>query len=68
MAAEPWRDQIRVIDTVPVFTPGNRYRDSMTINGQPTIVRESDGIHLNDAGSVLASKLVLAAVDQDFTR
>lgn len=68
VAAEPWRDQVRVIDTVPVFTPGNRYRDSMTIGGQPTIVRESDGIHLNNAGSALAAKVVLAAVDQDFTR
>jgi hypothetical protein len=68
VAAEPWRDQVRIIDTVPVFTPGNRYRDSMTVNGQPTIVRQSDGIHLNDAGSSLASKLVLAAVDTDFIR
>jgi lysophospholipase L1-like esterase len=68
VAAEPWRDQIRVLDTVPVFTPGNRYRDSMTINGQPTIVRQSDGIHLNDAGSALAAKLVLGLIDQDFTR
>jgi lysophospholipase L1-like esterase len=68
VAAEPWRDQIRIIDTVPVFTPGNRYRDSMTVNGEPTIVRQSDGIHLNDAGSALAEKLVLAAVDEDFVR
>ncbi|HWC86004.1 MAG TPA: GDSL-type esterase/lipase family protein [Solirubrobacteraceae bacterium] len=68
VAAEPWRDQVRIIDTVPVFTPGDRYRDSMPINGTPTIVRESDGIHLNGAGSALASKLVLAAVDKDFTR
>jgi lysophospholipase L1-like esterase len=68
VAAEPWRDQIRTIDTVPVFTPGNRYRDSMTINGQATIVRESDGIHLNNAGSALAAKLVLSAVNVDFTR
>jgi lysophospholipase L1-like esterase len=67
VAAQPWRDQIRVIDTVPVFTPGNRYRDSMNINGSPTIVRQSDGIHLNDAGSVLAGKIVLAAVGKDFT-
>ena len=68
VAAEPWRDQIRVLDTVPVFTPGFHYRDSMPINGQPTIVRESDGIHLNDAGSALAEKLVLAAIGRDFTR
>jgi hypothetical protein len=67
VGAEPWRSQIRVIDTVPVFTPGERYRDSMTIDGQPTIVRESDGIHLNDAGSAQAAKLVLADIDRDFT-
>jgi lysophospholipase L1-like esterase len=68
VAAEPWRDQVRIVDTVPIFTPRGAYRDSMTINGQPTIVRQSDGIHLNDAGSALAAKVVLAAVDQDFTR
>jgi lysophospholipase L1-like esterase len=67
VAAEPWQDQIRIIDTVPVFTPGNRYRDSMVINGTPTIVRESDGIHLNDPGSSYAAKLVLGVVGGDFT-
>jgi hypothetical protein len=51
-----------------VFTPRDVYRDSMTVNGQPTIVRQSDGIHLNDAGSSLAAKIVLAAIDRDFTR
>jgi lysophospholipase L1-like esterase len=67
VASEPWVAQVRVIDTVPVFTPGDRYRDSMTIGGEPTIVRQSDGIHLNDAGSSLAAKLVLSAVEADFT-
>ncbi len=66
VAAEPWRAQVRVIDIVPTFTPGDRYRDAMTINGQPTIVRQSDGIHLNDAGSQLASRIVLAALARDF--
>lgn len=68
VAAEPWRTQVRIIDTVPTFTPGERYRDAITIGGQPTIVRQADGIHLNDAGSSLAAKLVLAAIDRDFTR
>lgn len=66
VAAEPWRDQIRIVDMVPVFTPGDRYRDSMAINGQPTIVRQSDGIHLNGAGSQLAAKIVFAEIGQDF--
>jgi lysophospholipase L1-like esterase len=68
VAAEPWLDQVRVLDMVPVFTPRDVYRDSMTVNGQPTIVRQSDGIHLNDAGSSLAAKIALAAIDRDFTR
>jgi lysophospholipase L1-like esterase len=68
VAAEPWRDQVRIVDTVPVFTPGERYRDSMTVNGVPTIVRQSDGIHLNDAGSTVAANLVLDDIDADFIR
>jgi hypothetical protein len=55
-----------VIDLVPTFTPGDSYRDSMEIDGKQTIVRESDGIHLNDEGSSLAADLVLQAVDRDF--
>jgi lysophospholipase L1-like esterase len=68
VAGQPWRDQVTIVDTVPVFTPGERYRDSMPINGKPTIVRQADGIHLNDAGSTLAAKLVLAAIDQNYAR
>ncbi|MGH3415727.1 MAG: DUF459 domain-containing protein, partial [Actinocrinis sp.] len=67
VAAQPWPNEVRIIDTVPVFTPVNRYRDSMSIGGQPTIVRESDGIHLNGAGSQLAAKIVLARVAGDFS-
>ena len=67
-AAAPWRSQARVLDTVPIFTPGDRYRDSMALDGRETIVRESDGIHLNETGSSLAADEVLGAIDQDFTR
>jgi lysophospholipase L1-like esterase len=67
VAAQPWADQVRMIDMVPVFTPGFVYRDAMTVNGQPTIVRQADGIHLNDAGSQLAANIVQAAIDKDFT-
>jgi hypothetical protein len=67
VAAQPFANDVRVIDTVPVFTPGDRYRDSMTVNGSPTIVRESDGIHLNEAGSSVAADIVAKALGQDFT-
>ena len=68
VARDPWRAQVRLIDTVPIFTPGARYRASMPIDGRDTIVRESDGIHLNEAGSALLADEVLAAIDRDFER
>jgi hypothetical protein len=57
---------VRVVDLIPRFTPGDRYRDSIDINGTQTIVRESDGIHLNEDGSSVAADIVLQALDRDF--
>src|SRR5262245_24961249 len=57
---------VRVVDLRPTFTPGDAYRDAIPIDGKQTIVRESDGIHLNEAGSAVAADLVLRAVDRDF--
>ncbi len=62
----PWTAQVSVINTVPIFTPAGVYRDAMTIDGVPTIVRQSDGIHLNDAGSRFLAGVVLAAIQRDF--
>jgi lysophospholipase L1-like esterase len=67
VGVEPWAAQVRVLDTVPIFTPGNVYRDAMPVGGTQTIVRRADGIHLNDAGSELLATVVLKAINQDFT-
>jgi len=66
VAAQPYRRQVRVLDMGGVFTPGGRYRDAMQVGGREEIVRESDGVHLNDAGSEVAADAVLAAVGRDF--
>lgn len=66
-AAAPWRRQVRVIDDAAVFTPEDKFRDAIEIDGSETIVREPDGIHLNQAGSALAAEIVEAAIDRDFT-
>jgi lysophospholipase L1-like esterase len=66
VAAEPFRAQVRVLDTVPVFTPGARYRDAMSVDGKQTIVREADGIHLNEVGARLAAERVLDLIERDF--
>ncbi len=67
-AAAPYRAHVRVIDTVPIFTPDFRYRAAMDIAGKETIVRESDGIHLNAAGAELAADHVMRAIERDFTK
>jgi lysophospholipase L1-like esterase len=66
VAADPYRAQVRIIDMGRIFTPQGHYRDAMTVDGRDTIVRESDGIHLNGAGSSVASDAVLAIMRRDF--
>jgi lysophospholipase L1-like esterase len=61
-------DAVEVIDTVPTFTPADRYRDAIEVNGEETIVRDSDGIHLSEEGAALAAEIVLEAIDSDFER
>ncbi len=67
-AAAEQGDAVTVLDMVTIFTPGDRYRDSMEIDGEERIVRESDGIHLNDEGSALAAQVVLDAIAEDFSK
>ena len=66
VAAQPWASEVRVIDTVPIFTPGERYRDAIEVDGREQIVRESDGIHLNELGSEIAADAVVDRIDADF--
>jgi hypothetical protein len=65
VAVAPWRSQVRVIDAVKTFTPDG-YRDAMDVRGRRTIVREADGIHLNEAGAGLLADDVLVRIGQDF--
>ena len=65
VAVQPWASQVRVIDTVPIFAPKG-YRDAMAIDGEDRIVRNPDGIHLNDAGAALLAQTVLARLQEDF--
>jgi hypothetical protein len=65
VAVQPWRAQVRIVDTVATFTPSG-YRDAMPIDGRETIVREADGIHLNEAGAELLADDVLEALRRDF--
>jgi lysophospholipase L1-like esterase len=66
VAAQPFRSQVRVLDMAALFTPGGRYRAAMAVGGRNTIVREPDGIHLNEAGARLAADVVTARMRADF--
>jgi len=66
VAAQPYRSQVRILDMAQVFTPAGRFRAAMVVNGKGTVVRESDGIHLNDAGAKLAAGLVESRLKADF--
>jgi hypothetical protein len=66
VGAQPYRPHVRLLDMVELFTPGGEYRDSMEVDGEDRIVRESDGVHLNDEGAELAAETVLDALEEDF--
>ena len=66
VAAQARRAHVHVIDTVPIFTPDG-YRAAMPVDGRDTIVRQPDGIHLNDTGAGLLADEVLKALRADFS-
>ena len=65
VATQPWRSQVRVVDTSAIFTPRG-YRDAMPVDGKETIVRAPDGIHLNERGSRLLAAMLLQQIRQDY--
>ena len=68
VGAQPYRAHVRLLDMVELFTPGGEYRDSMEVDGEDRLVRESDGVHLNAEGAELAAETVLDALAQDFEK
>jgi hypothetical protein len=67
VAAAPYRAQVRIVSLDGRFTPDWRFRDSITVDGRETLVRNADGIHLNRDGAAIAADDVTAALERDFT-
>lgn len=65
-AATTYRAQVRMLDMSAIFTPGFRYRDAMQVDGRQQLVRQSDGIHLNRTGNVIAADAVINAMRADY--
>lgn len=58
-------DGVRVIDLVPVFTPGGRFRQYVTFRGRTVSARQPDGVHLSTAGASIAATLVVDRLRAD---
>jgi hypothetical protein len=55
----------RVIDLVPVFTPGGRFRQDVTFRGKTVNARQADGVHLSVAGASIAATLLIDRLRAD---
>lgn len=66
-AASPYLAQVDLLPTDPTFSPDGTYTDAIEVDGREQIVRESDGIHLNELGSQILAEQVLAALGQNYT-
>ena len=64
-AAKRVRGGVRVIDLVPVFTPGGEFRQTITFRGRTIDARQPDGIHLSLAGAAVAATLVIDQLRAD---
>ena len=58
-------DGARVIDLVPVFTPGGRFRQTITFRGRTVKARQGDGVHLSSTGASIAATLVIDRLRAD---
>ena len=56
---------VRVIDLVPVFTPGGRFRQYVPFRGRTVNARQPDGVHLSTAGASIAATLLIDQLRTD---
>jgi lysophospholipase L1-like esterase len=64
-AARRVGDGARVVDLVPVFTPGGLFRRTITFRGRTVSARQDDGVHLSPAGAEIAATLVIERLHAD---
>lgn len=58
-------EHVRVVDTVPILSPDDRYHRRVTYDGRVVTVRDKDGIHLTAAGARILRDLVMDAMRSD---
>lgn len=65
MAAARFPGRVGLIDANAFFTPGDRYRDFMTYNGNGFTIHEADGIHLGAAADRVLSTVIVQRLKAD---
>jgi hypothetical protein len=58
-------ERVRLLDMAALFTPGYEFRRRMEVDGERVIVREPDGVHLNENGAKLAVRVIRRALLAD---
>ena len=58
-------ERVRLLDMAGLFTPGYEYRRRMEVDGERVVVRERDGVHLNENGATLALREIRRALLAD---
>jgi uncharacterized protein len=59
----PGAEYLNILGPVTVH---GRYSDFVNQNGQPVLIREQDGVHLNAAGSTIVAKEVLTVLKREW--
>jgi lysophospholipase L1-like esterase len=55
----------RLLDLPKTFTPGYRFRQTITWHGRTVSVRQDDGVHLNTTGASIAATLMIRRMARD---
>jgi len=64
-AARAFPTRVGLIDADAYFTPGNRYRNAMDVDGLSFTIHEPDGVHLSSSADGYAAQLVLRRMRAD---
>ena len=66
VAAAGFGAPVQVVEAAELFTPGFRYADALDVAGRERLVRDPDGIHLNERGAELLADRLLERLGRDF--
>ena len=65
IAAAQFPEGVHVFDLRPTFSPGGRYIDSLTLDGQTITVHEPDGFHLSESADRFVARMFIARLRRD---